>query len=55
MKGGAKEREEGERGRKRERNKNLLFHVLMHYPLVDSYVCPDKGWNSRLWYIRMML
>lgn len=45
---------EERRGKKRERNINLLFYLLMH-SLVDSYMHPERGSNPQTWYIRMML
>ena len=42
------------RERERERNINLLFHLLMH-SLVDSCVCPDWGLNLQLQHIRTTL
>ena len=45
---------EREGGSKREKNINLLFHVLMH-SLVDSCMCPDQGSNLQPWSIGMML
>ena len=38
----------------RERNINLLFHLLMH-SLVDFCMCPDWGLNLQPWCIGMML
>ena len=42
-----RETEEGEgRGRKREGDVNLLFHLFMH-SLVDSCMCPDWELNPQ--------
>lgn len=35
-----------ERGRERERNISLLFHLFMH-SLVNSCMCPDGEWNPQ--------
>ena len=35
-------------------NINLLFHLLM-YSLVDSWGCPDQGWNLQPWCMEMIL
>ena len=45
----SREREEG-----RERERDLLFHLLMHSS-VDSCICPDGGLNPQLWLIRISL
>lgn len=38
-----------------EREKHQwLFHSFMH-SLVDCYMCPDQGLNTKLWLISMML
>ena len=34
----------------REGHIALLFHLLMH-SLVDSCMCPDRGWKPRPWHI----
>ena len=39
-----------ERGQGRERNIYLLLHLFMH-SIVDSYMCPDWGWNPQTWCI----
>ena len=43
-----------ERKGERERNIDLLFHLLMH-SLVDFCVCPDGESNSQPWYIGAVL
>lgn len=40
-----------EKGRKRERNVDLLLHLLMH-SLADSCLCPERGSNLRPWCVR---
>lgn len=35
-----------EREDRRETKMELLFHLVMH-SLVDSCMCPDRGWNPR--------
>ena len=37
-----------ERGKERQRNTDLFFHLLMH-SLVASCMCPDQGLNPQLW------
>ena len=43
-----------EEEKKREKNTNLLFHLLTH-PLVESCMCPDQGLNLQALCIGMML
>ena len=40
-----------EEGRERERNVDLLFHLLVH-SLVASCMCPDQRLNLQPWHIR---
>ena len=46
---------EREEGGERERETELLFHLLIIHLLVDSCVCPDQGLNPQPWHVGMML